>query len=231
MRTYTSCPGCGRLLFWHGKTGTHYGCDDPDYGRRLQAEFLAAAIAGEEEKADRLQARLDELDAAPPRLAESAAIYASWGWPVFPLQPGTKTPFPRSRGFKDATTDAATVTRWWTQAPQANIGVATGVKFDVLDIDFKHGAATVWPDLRESEAMPTCHGIAGTPSGGQHILLLPTGDGNAAGLGKLPGLDYRGVGGYIVAAPSVVDGRKYHWVAKPSPMLIAGAEVGEGAVA
>jgi hypothetical protein len=38
-------------------------------------------------------------------------------------------------GVKDATTNRARVLAWWTRHPQANIGLATGHAFDVLDVD------------------------------------------------------------------------------------------------
>ena len=38
-------------------------------------------------------------------------------------------------GVKDATTNRARLLAWWTRHPQANIGLATGHRFDVLDVD------------------------------------------------------------------------------------------------
>jgi Bifunctional DNA primase/polymerase, N-terminal len=40
-----------------------------------------------------------------------------------------------SHGVKDATTNRARIMAWWTRHPQANIGLATGHRFDVLDVD------------------------------------------------------------------------------------------------
>ena len=37
-------------------------------------------------------------------------------------------------GLKDASTDPAIVAAWWQRWPRANVGVLTGVLFDVLDI-------------------------------------------------------------------------------------------------
>ena len=38
-------------------------------------------------------------------------------------------------GVKDATANRARVLAWWTRYPQANIGLACGHAFDVLDLD------------------------------------------------------------------------------------------------
>ncbi len=44
-------------------------------------------------------------------------------------------------GLAEATTDSAQVRAWWERHPEANVGLATGVAFDVLDLD----AATAAP--------------------------------------------------------------------------------------
>lgn len=226
MRLYTTCPGCGDYILALGpqRRPTHALCTPPpDPAAHLEADFLAAAAAGDDDTADRIQAsldRLDQRDTTAPRLREAALAYANWGWPVFPLRPGQKTPYARSHGYRDATTDRDTVRTWWTRAPWANIGLATGNLFDVLDVDFKHGAMACWPDLRDSEAMPAVHGLASTASGGLHVFLMPAGLGNHTNMGSRPGLDYRGRGGYVVAAPSVLaDRRRYMWTVPPSPLI------------
>ena len=38
-------------------------------------------------------------------------------------------------GLREATTNRARVLAWWTRHPQANIGLACGQLFDVLDLD------------------------------------------------------------------------------------------------
>lgn len=222
MHTYTTCPGCGDILEYRGRRHrTHPGCADPQqWEHDLEDEFLAAAEAGRDDLADQLGGQLDAIDDHPPRLADAAMVYAAWGWPVFPLKPGHKTPYRRSRGYKDATTDPGRIRAWWAAAPDANIGIPTGLAFDVLDVDFRHGALQPWLALRESPAMPDAHGIASTGHNGMHVLLTPAGLGNHAKMGGWPGLDYRGAGGYIVAAPSVLDGgRSYAWDVKPSPAI------------
>jgi hypothetical protein len=114
-------------------------------------------------------------------------------------------------GVKDATCNRARVLAWWTRHPLANIGLATGHRFDVLDVDGPTGAAAI-------RAMAVQHGLASvgplvrTGGGGWHYYLAPTGLGNAHPTG-LEHVDWRGRGGYVVAPPSRhASGQAYRWV-------------------
>ena len=46
-------------------------------------------------------------------------------------------------GLTEATTNRARVLAWWTADPQANVGLACGHRFDVLDLDGPHGVAAL----------------------------------------------------------------------------------------
>jgi hypothetical protein len=205
------------------RNNTHAHCVDPlAYQTELEDEFIAAVKAENWTLATQLEIRLNALDDRPPRMLAAALAYAAWGWPVFPLKPRSKEPATRN-GFKDATTDVGTISAWWQRIPDANVGLPTGHRFDVLDVDFVHGAGTVWSTLRDSPDMPTAHGIGSTANMGLHVLLLPTGAGNSARVFDLDGIDYRGKGGYIVAPPSILDGAKrWAWSVKPSPVITGG---------
>lgn len=187
---------------------------------------------------------LAELDKFPAALRTYAMYYATVGWPVFPLVPGEKRPLlPRAHeagnpckgecggktghGLYDGTTNVAQVETWWRVTPLANIGVRTGERFDVIDIDVKDGAggfesyAELKAEAAEGgHALPDVLAIAATGSGGRHVLVPPTGRGNAAGL--RPGIDYRGVGGYIVIPPSRLAGTggRYSWIKPPADQLV-----------
>ena len=179
-----------------------------------QRRYTDAIAAGDMALADRLGTALDAEHAenearldAPDALREAAAWYAANDIAVFPLRPGAKVPLTR-HGFKDATTDAARVDAWWTATPDANIGLPTGHRFDVIDVDGPAG--TVSYGLADAEE----NGVevlawARTPHG-YHYLVEPTGAGNRAGL--LPSVDYRGAGGYVVAPPSRTADGAYRWV-------------------
>jgi hypothetical protein len=49
-----------------------------------------------------------------------------------------------AHGFKDASTDPATIAAWWQQWPDALVGVPTGDRFVVLDVDLQHQEAQHW---------------------------------------------------------------------------------------
>jgi len=239
--TYTTCTTCtGEVTVLQRGQRTHPDCIlGYNHEDDLTTKYLAAVEAEQNDLADQLEHALDLLDAAPPRLPEAALAYAAWGWPVFPLGPMSKIPLPQCadcktsecegpeqcghelcHGFKDATSDPTTIRRWWTERPNSNVGLAAGHRFDVLDVDTPKGIWS-WADLRDSPDFLDIHAIAGTPRGGLHIYLTPSGGGNLTGF--KPGLDYRGIGGYVVAPPSIrLDKHRYKWHIHPSPTLTRG---------
>jgi hypothetical protein len=110
---------------------------------------------------------------------------------------------PRTRhGLKDATANVRTVERWWSDWPDANIGVATGNGLVVVDID---------GDVGESQAKlldlpPTLE--VGTGSG-RHLYYAGSADSRVR---IRPGIDIRGDGAYIIVPPSRhVTGTVYRW--------------------
>ncbi len=146
-----------------------------------------------------------------------ALWYAGHGYPVFPIQPKSKVPL-TAHGFKDATTDSATIRRWWNQSPAANIGIPTGDRFDVLDVDLRNGGIKSLTALAEATGIDfrtLLTPIAKTGGGGYHFLFQARAgikSKAAAFGGRFPGLDTKGAGGYIVVAPSVhASGDRYVW--------------------
>jgi Bifunctional DNA primase/polymerase, N-terminal len=113
-------------------------------------------------------------------------------------------------GVKDATTNRARVLAWWTRHPQANIGLATGHRFDVLDVDGPAGAQAM-RELAATHGLVSSGPLVLTGGGGWHYYLAPTGLGNARPVG-LAHVDWRGRGGYVVAPPSRhASGHLYQW--------------------
>jgi Bifunctional DNA primase/polymerase, N-terminal len=165
-------------------------------------------------------------------LLDTALGYTARGIPVYPVHwprptPGgaslacscrrgaacerpAKHPLVR-HGIHDATTNPAQLERWWRRWPQANLGLATGIIFDALDIDGAVGLAA----LRQlaPAADPWLPGpVVRTGGGGWHYWFAPTGLGNRPPRG-LAHVDWRGIGGCVLAPPSRhASGRTYRWV-------------------
>jgi len=113
-------------------------------------------------------------------------------------------------GVKDATCNRARILAWWSRHPQANIGLATGHAFDVLDVDGPAGAQAIRA-LAATHRLASSGPLVRTGGGGWHFYLAPTGLGNVQPQG-LEHVDWRGRGGYVVAPPSRhASGHPYQW--------------------
>jgi hypothetical protein len=113
-------------------------------------------------------------------------------------------------GLKEATTNRARVLAWWTRHPLANIGLATGHLFDVLDVDGPQGELAIRAFAAE-HGLVSSGPLVRTGGGGWHFYLARTGLGNVHPQ-RLVQVDWRGRGGYVVAPPSRhVSGRAYEF--------------------
>jgi hypothetical protein len=148
------------------------------------------------------------------RMLDAALAYAKWGWPVFPLAPGTKEPLSGSHGFYDASTDQGTIRKLWAESPGANVGLRTG-DLVAIDLDVKNGknGPEVWHDLKEQHGFSDDTITSLTPHGGQHLLYAANGHKISGGRDKLgPGIDVKAQGGLVVLPPSrLKDGGEYVW--------------------
>ena len=156
------------------------------------------------------------------------------GFALFPLRPGTKVPAV-ARDWEHAATTSLPRLRQLAPNPGVNYGVACGPSnLIVVDLDVAkdprertEGEPTEgWTVLRElAEAhrgeLPRTFTVR-TPSGGRHLYFRPPVDGPAPRntvrrLGPL--IDTRGVGGYVVAPGSRVDGAEYR-VIEDAPIAV-----------
>ena len=132
-------------------------------------------------------------------------------------------------GLKEATTNRARVLAWWTRHPLANIGLATGHIFDVLDVDGSDGEQAIRAFAAE-HGLSSSGPLVRTGGGGWHYYLAPTGLGNVQPRG-LAQVDWRGRGGYVVAPPSRhASGHPYRFLpgrALDAPLAEVPAALGE----
>lgn len=142
---------------------------------------------------------------------ESALAHAAAGFSVFPLVPNAKTP--AIKNWRNlATTDPVQIGAWWSQWPDANIGIST-TPYLVVDIDPRNGGDVTAQALALVEDFPKTR-CATTAGGGSHMIYrLPDHVIVRGGAGKLgKGIDIKSWGGLIVGAGSTIDGKSYLWI-------------------
>jgi len=144
-------------------------------------------------------------------MLDAALHYATTqNWAVLALSPNSKVPIKDSllapHGSLSATTDPEIITKLFTTYPKANLGIACGDSFTVVDLD--------GPEAKEALTqagleIPGCR-THKTPRG-FHLLLSHQGDDLPQTAGLLPKVDIRNgaSNGYIVAPPSMIDGNPY----------------------
>jgi hypothetical protein len=126
-----------------------------------------------------------------------------------------------AHGSRDATVDPEQIARWWQSCPDYNIAVATGRESGlfVVDVDSAEAEAA----LRELEDQhgdlpPTWETI--TPRGRHLGFEYPERPVHNSTGRVAPHIDVRGVGGFVLAPPSVHPcGRRYEWSADSADML------------
>jgi Bifunctional DNA primase/polymerase, N-terminal len=116
--------------------------------------------------------------------ARAAVVYATLGFSVVPMHTARQADTcsfgdlacsdpgkpPRLRGWKRlASTDPTVVGEWWRRWPDANLALASGRRFDVLDLDGQQGVEALRAVL---SITPAEHPgpVARTGGGGWHLL-------------------------------------------------------------
>jgi len=161
----------------------------------------------------------------------AALAYAAVGWPVIPVHrwrgdrcscaKGLSCPHPAKHPIPKkwstvGTVDPTQIEKWWWHYPDANVGLLTGVAFDVLDIDSPEAFDRLWV-VSGHDGIPSLDVLTGgspivkTPRG-WHCHMAPTGRPSATKVGGLDGVDWRAKGGFVVAPPSTRGGLAYEWL-------------------
>jgi len=161
-------------------------------------------------------------------LFEAALSYASRGLHVFPCvwiengscscrdpecdSPGKHPLTPQ--GLLDATNDPAQVRDFWTKFPKANVAIRTGAESGIAVVDIDN-IALAKPELGRLLPGYDFKSVPMQKTGrGWHLVFSHPGVHVKNGTKFLPGMDSRGDGGYIMAAPSGhISGAIYQWKA------------------
>ena len=146
-------------------------------------------------------------------MREAALELAARGYRIFPCRCREKKPLIDTWQTR-ATTDPNYIKGWWAKSAY-NIGLATGEGSRVwaLDVDGPEGEETLRKLEAEHGVLPAT--LEATTGKGRHLYFAwPSGVTIRNSQCRLPGLDWRGDGGYTLAPPSVhPTGRAYAWSA------------------
>ncbi len=174
-------------------------------------------------------------------LGGSAQRYAQRGWRVMPLwsvgRQGhcycpagetCKTPgkHPRISGWTEkASSNLTTVSQWWGSWKESNIGILTGKanSLVVIEIDPRHNGIASLEKLQEEYGNLPQTLTARSGGGGTHYYFTyPDGIEHVKSVsGVREGIDCRGDGGLIVAAPSNhISGNRYIWIVPSDTPLV-----------
>lgn len=157
-----------------------------------------------------------------------ALEYHEAGYSVIPVGHDKRPLIPswkanqQTRGTADEIVDA------WAKHPSANPAIVTGAisGIVVVDVDdMKNGLANLAEYISPSIETPT----ARTPSGGLHFYFKHPGEKIGNNRGGIPGCDFQGDGGYVVAPPSYCEYEKrgkqikgsYEWIRSPKDCAYA----------
>ncbi|MCX5803457.1 MAG: bifunctional DNA primase/polymerase [Proteobacteria bacterium] len=141
---------------------------------------------------------------------QSALNYLARGFSVIPIRPD-KTPYIQWAEFQTRLPSTEEIKTWWQKWPDAMIGIVTGKLSDLcaIDCDSEEGETAIEELLPDSIDIPT----ARTPGGGKHLYFKMPDEPIGNNTGAIPGVDFRGEGGYIILPPSQnSNGEGYKWI-------------------
>ncbi|MFZ5791871.1 MAG: bifunctional DNA primase/polymerase [Pseudomonadota bacterium] len=148
----------------------------------------------------------------------SALDLAAQDFHIFPLRPDSKLPAIKDFSSQ-ATREEARIRAWWTQSPEANIGISTSHGLLVVDVDnknTKNGSDEILRlEMQGLDLPPTF--TQRTPTGGLHLVYRVDEPIKQGANILAPGLDIRSRGGYIVGAGSTIGEGIYEVVEGPPP--------------
>ena len=138
---------------------------------------------------------------------------------MFPVAPNSKAPLTAAapKGYKNASNDPIQVSQWWTQYPDANIGlnlVDSGLV--CVDVD-SYKENCVADDLHLLNQLPETLVQKSARGGTHHIYSCEATHSFAGQLGE--GIDLKHKG-YILLSPSTFSGSRYAWVNNVEPVLV-----------
>jgi hypothetical protein len=143
-------------------------------------------------------------------IIRDALRYYAEGMSVIPCGEDKKPLIPWSK-YRKRRPGADLIKKWLEEDfPGANIGIVTGWVSGVvvIDIDDMDAGEDALKDILRGIECPTCQ----TPRGGQHLYFKCPDPPPSNNIRVIPGCDFRGEGGFVVAPPSFGASGEYIWL-------------------
>jgi len=134
----------------------------------------------------------------------AALSYRAVGWSCIPLR-GKAPPLIPWDEFQQRLPEREEIREWWTRWPSANVGIVTGwlSGLTIVDVDGEEGEQAL-----RSLKIPKTYTVA-TPRGHSWHLYYHYSPLVRTGAKRMPSVDIRNDGGYVVAPPSTINGVTY----------------------
>jgi len=139
---------------------------------------------------------------------EAALEYTKKGFPVIPIAADSKKPLVAWKEYQKRKPTENEVKSFCKRYPNADIGIVTGKRHNlfVLDCDSQEAYESLQALLPDSLTLP----VVKTPRGYHLYFSYPKNIDLTVGVDIMPGVDYRGDGGYVIAPPSKKGA--YKWI-------------------
>ncbi len=137
-----------------------------------------------------------------------ALKYQKLGLSVIPLKPKSKEPLILWSDFQSRVATEKEIQFWWTTWPFANVGIVTGKVSGVVvvDLDGKEG-------INQASILKLSSPVTSLTGNGKHLWYKHPNSPVLNAVRLYQGIDIRGDGGYVLAAPSVhPNGSRYRWI-------------------
>lgn len=142
------------------------------------------------------------------KLASALMYLNHFDYSVIPICKDSKKPLIKWEQFQKRHPSESELRKWFKDFDSPNIAIVTGSLSGVSVVDIDEPQGEVEMEQYITDRPP----IAITPRGGKHMYFKTPNVRVNNNVKVIPGCDFRGEGGYIIAPPSDLPSGGYHWL-------------------
>jgi hypothetical protein len=142
------------------------------------------------------------------KLASALMYLNHFDYSVIPICKDSKKPLIKWEQFQKRHPSESELRKWFKDFNSPNIAIVTGSLSGVSVVDIDEPQGEVEMEQYITDRPP----VAITPRGGKHMYFKTPSVRVSNNVKVIPGCDFRGEGGYIIAPPSDLPSGGYHWL-------------------